>query len=66
MSENTTVSLKQSQKKNSSSLLRKNIRKFVNNRLAMIGLVCVVLMVFASIFAPLLTKYDPAQISLSE
>ena len=66
MNENASVSLKESQKKNSSSLLRKNIRKFVNNRLAMIGLVCVVLMVLASIFAPLLTKYDPAQISLGE
>ena len=66
MNENTGVSLKEAQKKSSSSLLRKNIRKFVNNKLAMIGLICVVLMVLASICAPLLTKYDPAQISLSE
>lgn len=66
MNEKTAVSLKEAQKKSSSSLLRKNIRKFVNNKLAMIGLVFVVLMVLASICAPLLTKYDPAQISLSE
>lgn len=66
MNEKTDVSLKEAQKKSSSSLLRKNIRKFVNNRLAMIGLVCVVLMVLASICAPLLTKYDPAAISLGE
>ena len=32
----------QANKKHASSLMRKNIRKFVNNRLAMIGLVVVV------------------------
>ena len=61
-----TSTLQQASKKQASSLLRKNIRKFVNNRLAMIGLVFVVLIVLASVFAPLLTSYDPSEISLGE
>lgn len=59
-------SLKEASKKQASSLARKNIRKFVNNRLAMIGMIFVVIIVLASIFAPLLTPYDPAEISLGE
>lgn len=58
-------SLKEASKKQASSLARKNIRKFVNNRLAMIGMIFVVIIVLASIFAPLLTPYDPAEIDLS-
>lgn len=58
--------IQQASKKQASSLLRKNIRKFVNNRLAMIGLVFVVVIVFTAIFAPLLTSYDPNEISLGE
>lgn len=45
---------------------RKNLRKFMNNKLAMIGFFFVVLMVLASVFAPLLTSYDPNKISLGE
>ena len=45
---------------------RKNLRKFMNNKLAMIGFVFVVLMVLASVFAPLLTSHDPNKISLGE
>ena len=56
----------QANKKHASSLMRKNIRKFVNNRLAMIGLVVVVVIVFTAVFAPLLTSYDPNKISLGE
>lgn len=52
--------------KRSSSLLKKNIRKFCNNRLAMIGFICALLIVLACIFAPLLTPYDPATPSFSE
>lgn len=59
-------SLKEASKKQASSLMRKNIRKFVNNRLAMIGMIFVVVIILASIFAPLLTPYDPAEISLGE
>lgn len=59
-------SLKEASKKQSSSLLRKNIRKFVNNRLAMIGMIFAALIVLASIFAPLLTSYDPNEVNLGE
>ena len=59
-------SIQQASKKQGSSLLKKNIRKFVNNRLAMIGLIFVLIIVLASIFAPLLTSYDPSEISLGE
>lgn len=65
MSEQKSV-FEQANKKQASSLLRKNVRKFVNNRLAMIGMVFVLLIVLASVFAPLLTQYDPSQISLGE
>lgn len=58
--------LKQANKKQSSSLLRRNIRKFANNRLAVIGMVVVLLIVFASIFAPLLTSYDPSELNLPD
>ena len=58
--------LQQANKKHASSLLRKNVRKFVNNRLAMIGLIFVVLIVFTAVFAPMLTSYDPNKLSLSE
>lgn len=59
-------SIQQASKKQGSSLLKKNIRKFVNNRLAMIGLIFVLIIVLASVFAPLLTSYDPSEISLGE
>ena len=45
----TTVSLKEQSKKSSSSLFRKNVRKFMNNKLAIIGLLVVVLMTAACI-----------------
>ena len=60
------VSLKEANKKQASSLLRKNIRKFVNNKLAMLGLAFVVIIVAASVLAPVLTSYDPNEISLGE
>ena len=53
------MDLKQSRKKHSSSLLKKNLRKFYNNRLAMVGLVCMLVILFACIFAPLITTFDP-------
>ena len=48
-------------KSHSSSLLKRNVRKFVRNRLAMLGLIVVFLIVFMCIAAPLLTEYDPAK-----
>lgn len=40
------------------------VRKFLNNRLAVIGLVVFTLILLASIFAPLLTPWDPTKINL--
>ena len=40
------------------------VRKFLNNRLAVIGLVIFTIILLASIFAPLLTPWDPTEINL--
>ncbi len=56
--------IKASNKNQSSSLLRKNIRKFMNNKLAMIGLIVVLLITLSSVFAPILTQYDPVEINM--
>jgi peptide/nickel transport system permease protein len=40
------------------------VRKFLNNRLAVIGLVIFTIILFASIFAPLLTPWNPTEINL--
>lgn len=49
-----------------SSLLKKNVRKFMNNRLAMLGLICMLVMVLAAVVAPLLTSYEPNAINMTE
>lgn len=58
------TNFKSTNKRSSSSLFRKNIKKFINNKLAMIGLVCMLIIIMAVIFAPLLTQHDPAKIDL--
>lgn len=40
------------------------VGKFIQNKLALIGLVVFAVILLSSIFAPLLTKYDPAMIDL--
>ena len=40
------------------------VRKFLNNRLAVIGLVVFTIILLASLFAPLLTPWDPTKINL--
>ncbi len=40
------------------------VRKFLNNRLAVIGLVVFTIILLAAIFAPLLTPWDPTAINL--
>lgn len=40
------------------------VRKFVNNRLAVFGLVIFAIILLASIFAPLLTPWNPTEINL--
>lgn len=42
------------------------VKKFLNNRLALIGLIIFSVIVLASIFAPLLTPYDPNKINLRD
>jgi len=40
-------------------LAKRNIYKFMTNRLAMVGLVLVLLIVFVSVLAPVLSSYEP-------
>lgn len=42
-----------------SSLAKKNIQKFMRNRMAVIGGTVMLLIIFACVFAPLLTSWDP-------
>ena len=42
-----------------SSLAKRNIQKFVRNRMAVIGMVGIAIILFCCIFAPLLTPHDP-------
>ena len=51
MSENATMSIKEQNKSASSSLMKKNIRKFLRNKLAVFGLVVVVAMTIACVGA---------------
>lgn len=53
MSETKTVSIKEQNKSASSSLLKKNIRKFLRNKLAVFGLIVVVVMTIACVGAML-------------
>lgn len=52
-------------KKSKSSLAKRSLQKFVSNKLAMVGLIVVLLMTLMSIFAPLLTKFDPNAIDMA-
>lgn len=47
-----------------SSLAKRSWRKMLNNKLAMIGLIIFLIMVLASVFAPLITKYDPSKVDM--
>ena len=48
-------------KSHSSSLLKRNVRKFCRNKLAMLGLIVILIIVFMCVAAPLFTEYDPAK-----
>lgn len=61
----TEVSLKQN-KKPKSSLGKRSLQKFISNKLAMFGLIIVLLMTLASIFAPLLATHDPNAIDMTK
>ncbi|MDL2217451.1 ABC transporter permease [Christensenellaceae bacterium OttesenSCG-928-M15] len=49
-----------------SSLTKRSIEKFMHNKLAILGLVILTIMILACVCAPLLTKYDPTAISLTD
>ncbi len=51
--------------KNRSSLAKRSWQKMLSNKLALIGLVIVLLMTLMAIFAPVLTKYDPNAIDMA-
>ena len=40
------------------------VNKFLNNRLAVLGLIIFTIIILASIFAPLLSPYDPMRVDL--
>lgn len=42
------------------------IRRFMRHRLAIVGLIVLLILVLVSIFAPLLTPYSPTQVNLSQ
>ena len=44
-----------------SSLARRNVRKFTQNRLAIFGLFLLLVLISVSIFAPILSPHDPIQ-----
>ena len=52
-------------KEKKSSLAARNWQKMLNNKLAMFGLIVFVIFILAAVFAPVLTKYDPSAIDLS-
>lgn len=51
--------IKKQNKSQSSSLMRKNMRKLLNNRLAMLGAIIVLLYLILCIFAPVFTRESP-------
>jgi len=48
------------------NLALNNLKKFMRNRMAVIGLIIVFTMIFMCVFAPLFTSYDPMGASLKE
>lgn len=49
----------QKAKSQSTKLWKKRIRKFVNNKLAMLGLIIIAIFLFCILAAPIITPYDP-------
>lgn len=50
---------------NSGKTMNRSLRKFLKNRLAIIGVVLFAVILLASVFAPLLTSYDPLGVDMS-
>ncbi len=53
-------------KQNKSSLAKRSLQKFLSNKLAIVGLVIVLLMILSAVFAPLLASFDPNKIDMSK
>lgn len=53
-------------KQNKSSLAKRSLQKFFSNKLAIVGLVIVLLMILSAVFAPLLATFDPNKIDMSK
>lgn len=53
-------------KQNKSSLAKRSLQKFFSNKLAIVGLVIVILMILSAVFAPLLATFDPNKIDMSK
>lgn len=49
-----------------SSLAKRNLQKFLSNRLAIIGAAIVLLLILAAVIAPILTPYDPTYVDTSQ
>jgi len=49
-----------------SSLAKRNIQKFMNNKLAVLGFIVMMIFILAAIFAPLLTPYDASYVNPAE
>lgn len=60
-----TASIKEQNKSARSALMKKNLRKFRNNKLAMIGTFFMLLILIASLIGPFFCKYDANTINLS-
>ena len=53
-------------KQKKSSLAKRSLQKFLSNKLAIVGLVIVLLMILSAIFAPLLATFDPNKIDMTK
>ena len=53
-------------KQKKSSLAKRSLQKFLSNKLAIVGLIIVLLMILSAIFAPLLATYDPNKIDMTK
>lgn len=65
MAAEKNASIKSQNKSARKKLLKKNLRKFMNNKLAIIGAVCMAVILIAAIVGPWFCKYDPNQIDLA-
>lgn len=55
-----------SSKKTKSSLAKRNLFKFLNNKMAVVGAIMLIIILLACICAPLLTPYDPTFIDVTQ